>query len=127
MDLIYHLHRMSNTKPETENSVIPTKAQFCSSYNAKYGTSHSNGLGAGTNFIVTNKVSLYVITSETNPEAYWMASAYSDDASSVWNAGCDGDVNYCDYSNPKRGVRPLVRLPAGVKAEKSGNAWTFTK
>ncbi len=104
----------------------PSKEQFVASYNAKYGTSHSDGLGSGTSFKVTNKVFPYIITSTTSASAYWLASAYFSSSISMWRSDCDGSVSYGNYYATNYGVRPLVRLKSSVKASWNGAAWDLS-
>ena len=105
----------------------PTKAQFCESYNVKYGTSYSNALGIDTGFTVTNKVIPYIITSVAKADAYWLASVYSDNTNGVWRVLYGGGVGAYEYNYVHFGIRPLVKLPANAKMNWNGTAWDLAQ
>lgn len=102
----------------------PTKEQFCSSYNAKYGTSHSAGLA--DNFIVTDKVPPYIVTDTSIAYGYWAASIVSNETSKLWDVDAWGAWNQNDYNRTNYAVRPLVCLPESALATKISNVWTFS-
>ena len=65
--------------------------------------------------------SLYVITSELDALAYWLASPSANDGDCLVGADSIGSVYryYCSTRRTKGyGFRPLVCLKSGVKLEK---------
>ena len=64
--------------------------------------------------------SLYVITSQTNALAMWLASPSAGYASNVMNVYYNGYVNYYYYSNTYLGFRPLVCLKSDIQLEADG-------
>ena len=117
----------------------PTVELLFKSYNGKYGTTYesqaiesSDKTNTGyqirktskdtwANYVssmLTTNDSLYVITSQTNALAYWLASPSAYDAGNVMNVNYYGSVdnNYCNYNY--YGFRPLVCLQSNVTLEK---------
>ena len=117
----------------------PTVELLFKSYNGKYGTTYesqaiesSDKTNTGyqirktskdtwANYVssmLTTNDSLYVITSQTNALAYWLASPSAYDADNVMYVNCGGYVDnyYSYYSN--YGFRPLVCLQSNVTLEK---------
>ena len=68
--------------------------------------------------MLTTNDSLYVITSQTNALAYWLASPSANDTGGVMNVDCLGSVDYSDYYYNGYGFRPLVCLQSNVTLEK---------
>lgn len=117
----------------------PTVELLFKSYNGKYGTTYesqaiesSDKTNTGyqirktskdtwANYVssmLTTNDSLYVITSQTNALAYWLASPSANGTNFVMRVDCNGSVgiNYYDYAND--GFRPLVCLQSNVTLEK---------
>ena len=117
----------------------PTVELLFKSYNGKYGTTYesqaiesSDKTNTGyqirktskdtwANYVssmLTTNDSLYVITSQTNALAYWLASPSAGNTGYVMVVGYDGSVGYDYYSYSSYGFRPLVCLQSNVTLEK---------
>ena len=117
----------------------PTVELLFKSYNGKYGTTYesqaiesSDKTNTGyqirktskdtwANYVssmLTTNDSLYVITSQTNALAYWLASPSAYGTDSVMIVGYYGRVGNYDYDNDDSGFRPLVCLQSNVTLEK---------
>ena len=117
----------------------PTVELLFKSYNGKYGTTYesqaiesSDKTNTGyqirktskdtwANYVssmLTTNDSLYVITSQTNALAYWLASPSALNASNVMDVDYDGYVNDNYYYYNYYGFRPLVCLQSNVTLEK---------
>ena len=117
----------------------PTVELLFKSYNGKYGTTYesqaiesSDKTNTGyqirktskdtwANYVssmLTTNDSLYVITSQTNALAYWLASPSASSPNSVMYVDYDGTVIYYGSSNSSNGFRPLVCLQSNVTLEK---------
>ena len=68
--------------------------------------------------MLTTNDSLYVITSQTNALAYWLASPSATDTGNVMYVDYSGDVNFYTYDYYSNGFRPLVCLQSNVTLEK---------
>ena len=68
--------------------------------------------------MLTTNDSLYVITSQTNALAYWLASPSAGNTNDVMNVNYDGNVNNGNYDDNSNGFRPLVCLQSNVTLEK---------
>ena len=120
----------------------PTVELLFKSYNGKYGTTYesqaiesSDKTNTGyqirktskdtwANYVssmLTTNDSLYVITSQTNALAYWLASPSAGDTDSVMGVRYDGGVDTyysSGFSSDSGGFRPLVCLQSNVTLEK---------
>ena len=117
----------------------PTVELLFKSYNGKYGTTYesqaiesSDKTNTGyqirktskdtwANYVssmLTTNDSLYVITSQTNALAYWLASPSAYNTNCVMYVRCSGDVDNDYYSTNIYGFRPLVCLQSNVTLEK---------
>lgn len=117
----------------------PTVELLFKSYNGKYGTTYesqaiesSDKTNTGyqirktskdtwANYVssmLTTNDSLYVITSQTNALAYWLASPSAGNANGVMGVGYSGGVAYDYYGSSYFGFRPLVCLQSNVTLEK---------
>ncbi len=106
----------------------PTLQQFWASYNGKYGTSYSEEYETLSSHIGYSSTLYFPHTSIWNgTEVYWLASPNSSYASNIECVTYYGSVYHGSYNgNNNFGIRPLVCLPAGVKAQKSGSTWVFS-
>ena len=68
--------------------------------------------------MLTTNDSLYVITSQTNALAYWLASPSAYSTSDVMIVYFYGEVNHNSYNYNSYGFRPLVCLQSNVTLEK---------
>ena len=117
----------------------PTVELLFKSYKGKYGTTYesqaiesSDKTNTGyqirktskdtwANYVssmLTTNDSLYVITSQTNALAYWLASPSAYSTSDVMIVYFYGEVNHNSYNYNSYGFRPLVCLQSNVTLEK---------
>ena len=117
----------------------PTVELLFKSYKGKYGTTYesqaiesSDKTNTGyqirktskdtwANYVssmLTTNDSLYVITSQTNALAYWLASPFAYSTSDVMIVYFYGEVNHNSYNYNSYGFRPLVCLQSNVTLEK---------
>ena len=110
-------------------------ASYNKSHNEEYKARASSATGyqiskdGGTNWansyggMLITSDSLYVITSQTNALAMWLASPSAADATFVMYVACDGLVTYVNYGYACIGFRPLVCLKSNVLLEADGDGY----
>ena len=138
---------MMDTKAWNSKFLDSNKADYCiggpsvellfKSYNEKYKTAFESQASSATGYqvrktsndswtdYVDSRLSksdpLYVITSTSNAEAYWLASPSTFNASSVMWVGSNGYFSFSTSSFHDFGFRPLVCLNSNIKLQKVSN------
>ena len=112
----------------------PSVELLFKSYNEKYGTAYesrassetgyqirktsSDSWSTGIRSMLTTSDSLYVIRSQSDACAMWVASPSAISTYSAMYANYYGRVSYSDYYNNIYGFRPVVCLQSNVTLEK---------
>ena len=119
----------------------PTIELLFKSYNDKYKTEYefqaTNATGYqirktandswsnGISSMLKTSDSLYVISSQSDALAYWVASPSAYNTGCVMNVYCNGNVGNNYYNNNYIGFRPLVSLKSDVQLQKNEDG-TYT-
>ena len=120
----------------------PTVEMLMASYSKKYedagkdykarassSTGYEISKDGGTNWatgysgMLSTSDSLYVITSQTNAAAMWLASPSANDTYYVMSVYCSGDVKFYYYGYAYSGFRPLVCLKSDIQLEADGDGY----
>ena len=115
----------------------PTVEMLFASYNKKYGVDYQakavSAIGyqiskdGGANWansysgMLSSSDSLYVISSNSNAYAMWLASLSAYGSGAVMGAYYGGSVGFNGYSSSDIGFRPVVSLKSGISLTKNAD------